>query len=86
MDVLTGGAGADTFVLGLDVGWDVAFDFDTTEDRFDLGGLQWLGFIEFDADGDGQLDTLLGFDGGNFVALGVSGLTLDAWNALVSGG
>jgi Ca2+-binding RTX toxin-like protein len=83
VDVLTGGAGADVFVLGLDAGWDVAFDFDPLEDFFDLGGLQWLGFLEFDADGDGTLDTLLGFAGGNFVALGVSGLTLDEWNALV---
>jgi len=84
VDVLTGGAGADTFDLGANAGWDVAFDFNTAEDRFSLGGLQWLGFLTYDADGDGQQDdTLLGYAGGNFVALNVSGLTLAQWNALV---
>lgn len=86
VDVYTGGAGADIFDLGVAAGWDVAFDFDTTADRFDLGGLSWLGFLTIDADGDGALDdTLLGYDGGNFVALNVSGLTLGQWNALVAG-
>ena len=84
VDVLTGGAGAVTFDLGANAGWDVAFDFNTAEDRFSLGGLQWLGFLTYDADGDGQQDdTLLGYAGGNFVALNVSGLTLAQWNALV---
>jgi Ca2+-binding RTX toxin-like protein len=86
VDVLTGGAGADTFDLGANAGWDVAFDFNTAEDRFSLGGLQWLGFVTYDADGDGQADdTLLGYAGGNFVALNVSGLTLAQWNGLVDG-
>jgi len=84
VDVLTGGAGADVFDMGLAGGWDVAFDFDPTEDRFSLGGLEWLGFLTIDADGvGGENDTLLGYAGGNFVALGVSGLTLEEWNALV---
>jgi len=84
IDVLTGGAGADTFDLGTNAGWDVAFDFNPAEDRFSLGGLRWLGFFTVDADGDGQADdTLLGYAGGNFVALDVSGLTLEEWNALV---
>jgi Ca2+-binding RTX toxin-like protein len=84
VDVLTGGAGADTFDLGTAAGWDVAFDFNTAEDRFSLGGLSWLGFLTIDADGDGQTDdTLLGYAGGNFVALNASGLSLTQWNALV---
>jgi len=84
VDVLTGGAGADTFDLGANAGWDVAFDFDKTQDRFDLGGHTWSGFLTIDADGDGQEDdTLLGYIGGNFVALDVAGLTLEEWNALV---
>ena len=84
VDVLTGGAGADTFDLGTAAGWDVAFDFNTAEDRFSLGGLSWLGFLTIDADGDGQTDdTLLGYAGGNFVALNASGLSLAQWNALV---
>ncbi len=84
VDVLTGGAGADTFDLGTNAGWDVAFDFNTAQDRFSLGGHTWSGFFTIDADGDGQTDdTLLGYAGGNFVALNVSGLTLDQWNALI---
>ncbi len=84
VDVLTGGAGADTFDLGAGAGWDVAFDFNPNEDRFSLGGHTWSGFFVVDADGDGQTDdTLLGYAGGNFVALNVSGLTLAQWNALV---
>ncbi len=84
VDVLTGGAGADTFDLGTSAGWDVAFDFNTAQDRFSLGGHTWSGFFTIDADGDGQTDdTLLGYAGGNFVALNVSGLTLDQWNALI---
>ncbi len=84
VDVLTGGAGADTFDLGANAGWDVAFDFNTTQDKFSLGGHTWSGFFTVDADGDGQTDdTLLGYAGGNFVALNVSGLTLDQWNALI---
>ena len=84
VDVLTGGAGVDTFDLGTAAGWDVAFDFNTAEDRFSLGGLSWLGFFTIDADGDGQADdTLLGYAGGNFVALNASGLSLTQWNALV---
>ena len=84
VDVLTGGAGADTFDLGTAAGWDVAFDFNAAEDRFALGGLSWLGFLSIDADGDGQTDdTLLGYAGGNFVALNASGLSLEQWNALV---
>jgi hypothetical protein len=84
VDVLTGGAGADTFDLGAAAGWDVAFDFNPTEDRFSLGGFSWLGFFTVDADGDGQADdTLLGYAGGNFVALNASGLSLAQWNALV---
>ena len=59
VDVLTGGAGADTFDLGTAAGWDVAFDFNTAEDRFSLGGLSWLGFLTIDADGDGQTDDTL---------------------------
>ena len=84
VDVLAGGAGADTFDLGAAAGWDFAFDFSTAEDRFSLGGLSWLGFLTIDADGDGQTDdTLLGYAGGNFVALDASGLSLVQWNALV---
>jgi len=84
IDVLTGGAGADIFDLGANAGWDVAFDFNPDEDRFDLGGHVWSGFFTVDADGDGQADdTLLGYAGGNFVALDVAGLTLEEWNALV---
>ncbi len=84
VDSLTGGAGADTFDLGANAVWDVGFDFNTAEDRFSLAGLSWLGFVTLDADGDGQSDdTLLGYAGGNFVALNVAGLTLAQWNALV---
>ncbi len=84
IDVLTAGAGADTFDLGAAAGWDVAFDFRPEEDRFSLGGHTWSGFFVIDADGDGQVDdTLLGYAGGNFVALDVAGLTLDQWNARV---
>lgn len=86
VDALTGGAGADTFDLERSGGWDVGFDFNTGEDRFSLGGRSWTGFVTVDADGDGQSDdTLLGYAGGNFVALNVSGLTLAQWNALVDG-
>ena len=85
VDVLTGGNGADIFDLGAAAGWDVAFDFNAAQDSFYLGGLQWLGFLTIDADGDGQADdTLLGYAGGNFVALNVSGLSLVQWNALVT--
>jgi len=84
VDVLFGGTGADTFDLGRNAGWDVAVDFNTAEDRFSLGGLSWLGFLTIDADGDGQADdTLLGYAGGNFVALNALGLSLTQWNALV---
>jgi serralysin len=84
VDVLTGGAGADQFDLGVAAGWDVALDFNPSEDRFSLGGLDWLGFVTIDADGvGGANDTLLGYAGGNFVAIGVAGLTLEQWNALV---
>ncbi len=84
VDVLTGGAGADTFDLGATAGWDVAFDFNTAQDRVSLGGHTWSGFFTIDADNDGQTDdTLLGYAGGNFVALNVAGLTLAQWNALV---
>ncbi len=87
VDIYTGGAGHDIFDLGERCNWDVAFDFSPTEDSFDLGGLQWSGFLTIDADGDGQVDdTLLGYAGGNFVALDVSGLTLEQWNGLIDPG
>ena len=87
VDIYTGGAGQDVFDLGQQCGWDVAFDFNPSEDSFDLDGLQWSGFLIYDADGDGQEDdTLLGYAGGNFVAMNVSGLTLEQWNDLIDPG
>lgn len=87
-DFYTGGAGADTIFLGRMCGWDVVFDFNPAGgDRFDLADKLWSGFVEGDFDGDGAADdTLLGYEGGNLVALNITGLTLDEWNALVTGG
>ena len=83
-DSLVGGLGADVFDLERVAELDVARDFNRNEgDRVSLGGLRFNSLTVADVNGDGVQDSQLVYDGGSFVALGVSDLTLDGWNALV---
>lgn len=77
-DRLSGGEGADVFVFAQSVtNVDLIKDFSVAEDRFDLaGGL-------FTAVSDNGARTKLTHAGGTVLVQGVTGLTLDDWNALV---
>lgn len=81
-DVLAGGGEADVFLFGLGAGADRLLDFGTG-DRFDLAGRRFTALKVNDVDGDGRADSTLSHEGGTVLLLGVSDLTLDAWNALV---
>lgn len=77
-DILTGGAGADVFRFTTsNANVDKITDFNTTVDRFDLSGGSFSAVVER------QGLTRLEHDGGVINVLGVTGLTLDQWNALV---
>lgn len=81
-DVLTGGAGADTFVYLEGSGVDFITDFDETEDRLIILGSEWR-TLEKDIDGDTEVDTLIYFvdegvavQNAGIVLLGVTGYGL----------
>lgn len=77
-DLLVGGAGADVFrFAGANLGADAVNGFSAAEDRFDLAG----GLFSARAQGGGN--TTLTYAGGTIVVNGVTGLTLEEWNALV---
>ncbi|MCC6917556.1 MAG: VCBS repeat-containing protein [Alphaproteobacteria bacterium] len=76
-DWLRGGADGDLFrFIRTNAGIDTISDFDTANDRFDLRGGRFASASE--ANGN----TVLHHDGGTILVLGVTGLTLGAWNAL----
>lgn len=77
-DYLDGGSEADIFRFAASsAGNDTIAGFDVTEDRFDLSGGTFTALIENGA------HTRLTHGGGQIVVRDVTGLSLDAWNALV---
>lgn len=77
-DTMEGGAGADRFQFAAsNAGTDTIAGFQTSADRFDLSGGQFSGASE-----SGGNTTLL-HAGGRILLTGVTGLSLDDWNALV---
>ncbi|QTC91191.1 DUF4214 domain-containing protein [Brevundimonas goettingensis] len=79
-DRLVLSAGADEIVLGADGGDDIIEGFDAAEDRFALGGAQFLGATIEGA------DTRLTYTGGSVLVRGATTLSLSQWNALATGG
>lgn len=73
-DVMTGGDGHDSFGFELLSGRDTITDFDTNEDRIELGfGVRVRSTKVTDVDHDGIKDTVFGFSlGGSVTLLGVS--------------
>jgi Ca2+-binding RTX toxin-like protein len=76
-DTMLGGRGADVFRFAGTTGADRIDDFDTAEDRFDLGAGSFTSLKIKGA------DTLLTHAGGTVRIAGVSTLTLSGWNDLV---
>ncbi|MCC6917840.1 MAG: hypothetical protein IT548_01475 [Alphaproteobacteria bacterium] len=76
-DTMAGGTGADLFRFDNNrAGADVILDFSTAEDRFYLSGGSFTGLTEFGG------NTTLVHTGGTILIMGITGLSLDDWNAL----
>ena len=75
-DILTGGAGDDTFVFGAGLGDDTVTDFDIDLDIMTLiDGIAIASTAEADVNTDGRLDTVVSLDdGGTVTLLGGNGL------------